>query len=103
MGSDDSATRPIAGWLLVALVAASFAGIVLWEIARPLRREVEGKSRRLPRNLAVAGLAAITVHLAEAAVVEPLARRVYRRRMGVLPRLGPPPWAETCAAVLLLG
>lgn len=102
MRSHDAASRPIAGWLRVALVATTFAGIFLWEIARPLRREVEGKARRLPRNLAVAGLAAITVHLAETPVVEPLARRVYRQRFGVLPRLGLPRWAETCAAVLLL-
>jgi len=102
MGSRDSATRPIAGWFRVALVASTFAGIFVWEIARPLRREVEGKTRRLPRNLAVAGLAAITVHFVEAPVVEPLARRVHQRRMGLLPRLRLPGWLDTCAAVLLL-
>ena len=102
MRPDDPATRPMASWLRVALVATSFAGIFLWEITWPLRREVEGKARRLPRNFAVAGLAALTVHLAEMPIVQPLAERVYRRRLGLLPRLGLPRWAETCAAVLLL-
>lgn len=102
MDRHDSATRPIPGWLQSALVAGAFAGIFIWEIARPLRREVEGKTRRLPRNLAVAGLGAITVHLAEAPIVEPLARRVHRQRMGLLPRLNLPRWLETCLAVLLL-
>lgn len=102
MLSHDSLKRPLAGWLRVAIVSSAFAGIFIWEIVRPLRREVEGKSHRLPRNLAVAGLAAITVHLAEAPVVEPLARYVHQRRIGLLPRLRLPAWLETCAAVLLL-
>ena len=86
----------------MAVVATSFAGIFVWEIIRPLRREVEGKSQRLPRNLAVAGLGALTVHVAEAPVVEPLARQVHQRRIGLLPKLGLPMWLETTAAVLLL-
>lgn len=102
MAPHDSATRPLPGWLRVALVGSAFAGIFIWELARPLRRDVEGKSRRLPRNLAVAGVGALAVHLVEAPVVEPLALRVHRRRVGLLPQLHLPPWVETCAAVLLL-
>jgi sterol desaturase/sphingolipid hydroxylase (fatty acid hydroxylase superfamily) len=94
--------RPLAGWLRVVIVSSAFAGILIWEIIRPLRREVEGKAHRLPRNLAVAGLGALTVHLAEAPVIDPLARHVHQRRIGLLPRLGLPAWLETCAAVLLL-
>lgn len=102
MPSNDFMKRPLAGWLRVAIVSGAFAGIALWEILRPLRREVEGKADRLPRNLAVAGLGAVTVHLAESPVVEPLARYVHQHRIGLLPRLQLPAWLETCAAVLLL-
>jgi len=102
MDPHDSATRPLPGCLRVALIGSAFAGIFIWEMARPLRREVEGKGRRLPRNLAVAGVGALAVHLVEAPVVEPLAFGVHRRRVGLLPRLRLPPWLETCAAVLLL-
>jgi sterol desaturase/sphingolipid hydroxylase (fatty acid hydroxylase superfamily) len=94
--------RPVGLWVRAAVIAGAFAGIVLLELVRPLRREVEGRGPRLPRNLAVAGLAALTVHLAEAPVVEPLARRVHARRLGLLPRLGLPGWVETCAGILLL-
>lgn len=102
MDSHYSAKRPLPTWLRLGLVAGAFAGIFIWEIARPLRREVEGKARRLPRNLAVAGMAAMTVHVAEAPVVEPLARRIHQHRLGLLPRLGLPGWMETILAVLLL-
>lgn len=102
MAPRNSATRPIPAWLRFALVGSAFAGLFIWEVARPLRREVEGKTRRLPRNLAVAGVAALTVHLAESPIVEPLARRVHLQRIGLLPRLRLPRWLETCAAVLLL-
>ena len=102
MGTQDSAAQPIAGWVRAAVVGTAFAAIFVWEIVRPLRRAVEGKSRRLPRNLAVAGLSALTVQAAEAPVVEPLAQRVHRGRLGLLPLMGLPRWAETCAAVLLL-
>lgn len=102
MESADPALRPVAGWVRAAIVGAAFAGIFIWETLRPLRREVEGKAHRLPRNLAVAGLAAVTVQIAESPVVEPLARALHRRRIGLVPRFGLPRWLETCAAVLLL-
>ena len=88
MRSHESMKRPLAGWLRVVIVSSAFPGILIWEIIRPLRREVDGKAHRLPRHLAVAGLGALTVHLAEAPVIDPLARHVHQRRIGLLPRLG---------------
>ena len=47
----------------VALSLGVLAGLVLLEGKRPLRRERESKLRRNGRNLAVAALGALTVHL----------------------------------------
>ncbi len=63
MRSHEFMKRPLAGWLRVVIVSSAFPGILIWEIIRPLRGEVEGKAHRLPRNLAVAGLGGLTVHL----------------------------------------
>ncbi len=64
-------------------MGTAFAAIFVWELLRPLRREVEGKTRRVPRNLAIAGLAALTVQIAEAPVPSRAARVTV---IGVSPR-----------------
>ena len=78
------------------------AGLVLLERKRPLRRERESKLRHNTRNLVVASLGALTVHLLEAPVVRPLARAVQRKRLGLLKRLGLPRPLEIIAAVVLM-
>jgi sterol desaturase/sphingolipid hydroxylase (fatty acid hydroxylase superfamily) len=83
-------------------VLASFALVWWFERRRPLRPAVEPPQRRQARNFAIATLAALTVHLAERPIVEPLARRVDRRRWGVLKRVSLPPWLETVAGLVLL-
>jgi sterol desaturase/sphingolipid hydroxylase (fatty acid hydroxylase superfamily) len=78
--------------------------VLLWwaERKRPLRRTVEPARIHQARNLAIAGLAAMTVQLAERPLVEPLAAVVQRRGWGVVPRLPGPQWLRTAAALLLL-
>ncbi|MBA3888297.1 MAG: sterol desaturase family protein [Acidobacteria bacterium] len=102
MAPNKAASRPIPFWLLAIIVGGAFAAILVAERRRPLRREVEGKFSRLPRNLAIAGLSAAALQLAEAPVAMPLAGAVHKRRIGLLPRLGLPGWLETLAAVTLL-
>jgi sterol desaturase/sphingolipid hydroxylase (fatty acid hydroxylase superfamily) len=102
MAANGSASRPISSLWRGLIVGGAFVAIFLTELRRPLRREVEGRTSRVPRNLAMAGLAATTVQLAEAPVVEPLARLVHRRCVGLLPRLHLPRAVDTFAAVLLL-
>jgi sterol desaturase/sphingolipid hydroxylase (fatty acid hydroxylase superfamily) len=58
--------------------------------------------RHTGRNLAVAGLSAAAVQLAEKPVVAPLARLVERQRWGLVNRLGLPAWLEVPLAVALL-
>jgi sterol desaturase/sphingolipid hydroxylase (fatty acid hydroxylase superfamily) len=86
----------------VVLSLGALAGLVLLERKRPLRRERESKLRRNSRNLVVASLSALTVHLLEAPVVRPLARAVQRKRLGLLKQLGFPRPLEIIAAVVLM-
>ena len=88
----------IRGCLLLGVGAA----VLLLERRRQAREYVERPSRHVVRNLAVAGIAAITVQLAEAPVVVPLARLVARRRWGLTPLIGGPPWLRGVVAVVLL-
>lgn len=88
------------GWSGVLGVAAF--GLLLWlEHRDALRATVENKERRVARNLAVAGVSALALQLAERPVSLPVARWVERRRFGILQRLALPAWLETALAVIL--
>lgn len=86
----------------VAISLGVLAGLVLLERKRPLRRERESKLRRDVRNLSVAALGALTVHLLEAPALQPLARSVEKRRLGLLKQLNLPRPLEILAAVVLM-
>jgi sterol desaturase/sphingolipid hydroxylase (fatty acid hydroxylase superfamily) len=95
--------RPLPTWITGVAVAGTFLALVWLERRRPLRRRrVEPKAVRTARNLAVAGLSAAAVQVAERPLVAPLARLVARRRWGFVQRLPLPGWARTALAVLLL-
>lgn len=80
----------------------AFAGLVLLERRRPLRRAVEPPLRRDARNLAIAAAGALAVRLVETPVIEPLSRLVVRRRWGLLQRAMLPRWLELTLAVVLM-
>jgi sterol desaturase/sphingolipid hydroxylase (fatty acid hydroxylase superfamily) len=82
-------------------VAGAFTLLWLAERRRPLRRRVEREIPHLMRNLAIAGLAAATVQLAEEPVVRPIAALVDRGRWGLLGRLRPG-WPRTMLSLALL-
>ncbi len=64
---------------------------------------MEQKLTRNARNLAVAGLAAATLQIAERPVIEPLAMLVERRGWGLLKRVRfLPAWAEALLAIILM-
>ncbi|HEX2253937.1 MAG TPA: sterol desaturase family protein [Thermoanaerobaculia bacterium] len=94
--------HPLPTWVTALATGTTFLGLLWLERRRPLRRERESKGVRTARNLAVAGLSAATVQLAEAPVALPLARWTARRRYGLVQRLPLPAWARTALAVLLL-
>ena len=88
---------------LRAAVFGLAAVLVCVEVLRPLRRwQREPKRRRVERNVAVAGLAAVTVQLLEQPVVGPLARLAEDRRWGLLGRARLPEPLNTVFALVAL-
>ncbi|MDX6269090.1 MAG: hypothetical protein QOD28_313 [Acidobacteriota bacterium] len=94
--------RKFPGWLGASLALGAFGGLVWWERRRPLRRPNESKLKRDARNLAVAGVAAVTLQLAERPLVERLTAYVERRRVGLLKQFALPRPLEVALAVVLL-
>jgi len=89
-------------WLNAGLLFAAAGAVFLLERKRRARPYVERPATHRARNMAVAGMAAATVHLLEAPVVVPLARVVARRRWGVTSIIGGPSWLRGTLALLLL-
>ena len=86
--------RKLPAWLSAPLVVGAF-GVLLWlERRRPLRRAVESKLKRDARNLAMAGISAIALKIAERPILDPLAAQVERRGWGLLKRWRMPLWLE---------
>ena len=85
-----------------SLLLAAAAMVLVMERRHRARPYVESRSTHTTRNLAIAGLAAVTVQLLEAPVVMPLARTVARRRWGLSHAIGEPPWLREVLSVLLL-
>jgi len=88
--------------LSYAVVAGLFGLLVLLETARPLRRSVEPKPRRMARNLALAGPGLALLSLLQAPLLLPVAEWARRHDFGLLNRLSLPREAEVALAVLLL-
>lgn len=90
-------------WVGTAVTAVAFVSLVWLELRRPLRkRKLESKLIRNTRNLAIAGIGAGALALAERPAVLPLARWAERRQFGILGFLGAPEWISTIAAFLLM-
>jgi sterol desaturase/sphingolipid hydroxylase (fatty acid hydroxylase superfamily) len=94
--------RRVPTWVSGLALVATFGVLYLLERRRPLRGRVEPEARHTTRNLAVAGLAALTVRLAEEPVTRRLTRWVEARRFGLVKRLNLPAWLEVPLAILLL-
>ena len=90
------------GFLKIAGILGLAGGLLYLERRWPLRVEKESKSRRTARNLAVATLGALTVHLVESPVLYPLAKKVENKRWGLVKRLHLPRVIKTLVALALL-
>jgi sterol desaturase/sphingolipid hydroxylase (fatty acid hydroxylase superfamily) len=84
------------------LLAAEFILLAWLERRRPLRRATEPKIRREARNLALGGLGAVAMQLAEIPVASRLAAITEQHRWGVLNLVRLPLWAECVAALVLM-
>lgn len=94
--------RKVPAWLSVSLMVGGFGLLWLLERRKPLRQEVEPKLTRTGRNLAIAGLAAVSLRLIEQPLIKPLTALVETRRWGLLKRVTFPTWLEVTLAVILM-
>jgi sterol desaturase/sphingolipid hydroxylase (fatty acid hydroxylase superfamily) len=92
----------VPAWLSGSLMVGAFGLLWLLERRKPLRRETEPKFARTGRNLAIAGLAAVSLQLIEQPLIKPLTAIVEKRRWGLLKRLRLPRWLEVTLAVILM-
>jgi sterol desaturase/sphingolipid hydroxylase (fatty acid hydroxylase superfamily) len=99
---DQTKQRKVPAWLSGTLVVGMFGVLWLLERRRPLRAEVEPKLRRTGRNLAVAGLAAVSLRAIEQPIIEPLTALIEKRRWGLLKLVRLPRWLEVALAVVLM-
>jgi alkylhydroperoxidase/carboxymuconolactone decarboxylase family protein len=89
-------------WAFAAAAIGATLALAWYERRRALRRRRNPTPARIATNLALAGLTAAATHVAMAPVVNPLARWVTRRRIGLTQQLPLPEWARDTIAVLLL-
>jgi sterol desaturase/sphingolipid hydroxylase (fatty acid hydroxylase superfamily) len=101
--------KPVSETLLAhepVLRLAAFGGVLgammLWEVLAPRRRQVVGRVRRWPANLAIVVLDTLLVRLLCPAAAIGTALLAEAGGWGVLPALAAPGWLATPAAVILL-
>ena len=94
--------KKVPNWLTGSLFVGA-VGLLWWlERRRPLRKAVESKSTHIGRNVAVAGLAALSLQLVERPAIQALTETIHRRRWGLLKILRLPVWLEVVLAVVLM-
>ncbi|OGB21213.1 MAG: hypothetical protein A3I66_02480 [Burkholderiales bacterium RIFCSPLOWO2_02_FULL_57_36] len=90
-------------WIGPIAFIATVVALFWLERRYPLRKtKPESDWKRVPRNLAMAAATGTVVSLCERPLTELLARRVDRRRAGLLPRLKLKPLPEKILGVVLL-
>lgn len=94
--------RRVSPWLAGPLLVGAFVLLTWQERRRPLRRRIQPGIKHDVRNLAVAGIGALTVVVVESPLIQPLARLVEQRRWGLLGALQLPVWAEAGVALVLM-
>ena len=94
--------RMLPVWITGPIAIGCFLALTWIERRRPLRAATEPKFRREARNLAVAGLGALSVVLAETPIVLPLVRKVEAGHWGLLGRAGLPLPLEIAAGLILM-
>ena len=88
--------------ITAAVIGSVFLAMLLLETARPLRRAVEPKLRRLARNFTTAGIALAAVTLLQTPILLPVSGWANRHGVGLLSLLTLPRWLRIAAAVILM-
>ncbi len=94
--------RRVSVWIAGPLVLGAFILLTWQERRRPLRKRIEPYFRHVVRNLAIAGVGALSMVVFESPLIQPLARIVQQRRWGLLGALQLPIWAEAGVALVLM-
>jgi len=76
--------KRVSAWIAAPLVIGTFALLIWQERRRPLRKRVEPEVPHYARNLVMASLGALTTVAIEAPLIQPLARFVEKRNLGLL-------------------
>lgn len=95
-------TGGLAGLARVLLTGVELLALTSLEVARPLRRPVEDRARRMVRNLAFSALGGTAILLFEMPLVLWLSALVERHGWGLLPSLPLPPAVRGVLAVLAM-
>jgi len=76
--------KRVSAWIAAPLVIGTFALLIWQERRRPLRKRVEPEVPHYARNLVMASLGALTTVAIETPLIQPLARFVEKRNLGLL-------------------
>lgn len=96
------AAPPWGNLATLAVIAATFALMLVLEWRYPLRRSVEPKPRRIARNLTTAALSLLVALILQMPVIAPLTAWAAREQFGLLHMVALPPALSTAVALLLL-
>ena len=88
--------------ITAAAIAIVFAALLVLERARPLRREVEPKPRRVARNIILGLIALVIASPLQLALLVPVSRWMTARHVGVLHAFDLSTPVRTLLAVILL-
>jgi sterol desaturase/sphingolipid hydroxylase (fatty acid hydroxylase superfamily) len=94
--------KRLPAWISAPLVVGAALALSWLERRHALRRRREAEIPHVGRNLAIAGLGALAIQIAEAPLVSRVSQLVVRRRLGLLQKVRLHPVAETIVAVVLL-
>src|SRR5437867_141438 len=89
-------------WITAAVIGSVFLTMLILETARPLRRAVEPKLKRIARNLTTAGIALAVVTLLQTPILLPVSGWATRHNVGVLHLITLPRWLQIAVAVTLM-
>jgi sterol desaturase/sphingolipid hydroxylase (fatty acid hydroxylase superfamily) len=94
--------KKVPSWISASLFVGAAGLLWFLERRRPLRKAVEPTVERTGRNLAVAGLAGLSLQLIERPIIQPLTALVQKRGWGLLKRMRLPAWLEVVLALVLM-
>lgn len=89
-------------WLMPAVVAVTFALVIVLEAVRPLRRRVEAVLRHVGRNLAVGAISLAVLSVLQTPFLIPITQWAQRERVGLLNLVALPRTVDLVIGILLL-